>query len=145
MIDIAYLEEHYDLEHPMAKNHRLPIQYAWRQWAASVPLTLVLPAQNPEEGLYLGHWGMLVPTDEEMLILAEKNQEILSKWNSEHRIKQMRELPLDIDPGINMKCVAKTEEMGWVYCLFSFRGQSTAPQYGDKYRFNTLEELFEKL
>lgn len=140
---MTMLSENYNLDHPMVNSHRLPIQNSWASWAASVPLTVVFN-QDPND-IFLESLGVMEPTEEELVALAELNQRKLKRYNSEYAIEKMKELPLDLDPGINVTLVAKTEKFGWVYRQMTWTNQILFPGYGDSVRYNTVEELIEQL
>ncbi len=135
------LRTSFDLEHPMAVNHRLAIQNQWLGADYGVPLILVINKEESDDNFFLNNLTVIEPTEREMLLLVDLSNAKLVPYNSKQSIEEMKRLPLDMDVGINTTRVAKTRDFGWIYRNQTWRDQMFYPNHTDKHRFDTVEEL----
>ncbi len=89
---------------------------------------LIAALVDPEDSdsPYANIWGFQHPTDADAELLGKYIDYKIRSWFRESYIKQMKEMPLDIDSGWNTTTIAKMEH-SWVYRKMTWEGQPYSP------------------
>lgn len=87
-------------------------------------------------------WSAIVPTDEEVQLIAELLKEYNDRWYRPSFIDAMRELaPYDIDDHANLAYFKKNADGGWNFRKRTWSGIEWGPSFTN--RVHTLEEVIE--
>lgn len=129
----------FPMDHPWIAEHRLPCVQGWHaDW--SYPVALNVMSQEWE-----AH-PVILPTDEEVALLASYNAHRSNGWYTPEYLAKVRQGPLDVDPGISTYVFGKDAEQSWRYKSATWE-TGVYPNFaiGSSPRYPFLIDLLQKI
>lgn len=111
----------FPLDHPWVAEHRIPCVKGWEaEWSYPVALS-VEDLFSDEIG------GTVLPTEEEVALLAAYNVQRSNAWYHEGYLRSIRKGPVDVDPQISTYVFGKSIAQGWRYSCAAWTFRLPSP------------------